>query len=219
MKLFLDTADRSAIRHWVETGVIDGVTTNPSHLSKEGSSTKEVLLEICSMVNGDVSIEVVEKDPQAVYKQAKDIAALASNVVVKIPFHEDYLAVIKQLVSEGVALNITLVFSVLQAMLVAKLGVRYVSPFVGRWDDIDVDGLAIVGDIRQTFDNYELDSQILAASLRTVMHWHHAALIGADVATIPPKLLTQVMQHPLTQAGIDKFDADWAKLGKSDLLE
>lgn len=218
MKLFLDTANRDEISHWVATGVIDGVTTNPSHMSKTKENTKEVLLDICNMVAGDVSIEVVEKSPEAVYQQAKEIAALASNVVVKIPFHEDYLSVINQLASEGVALNITLVFTLLQAMLVAKLGVRYVSPFVGRWDDIGVDGLEIIGDIRQAFDNYGFETKILAASLRHVMHWHHAALIGADIATIPPKLLSKVAAHPLTDKGIAQFDADWQKLGKSNLL-
>jgi len=218
MKIFLDTADRKIIKQWVPSGIIDGVTTNPSLLSKAGKNPKEVLLDICGMVSGDVSIEVVEKTPAAVYKQAQEIAALAKNVVVKIPFTQDYLPIIKRLVKDGVALNVTLVFSVLQALLVAKLGVKYISPFIGRWDDIDVCGTSILSEVRDMLDNYGFESKIIAASLRSVMHWHDAALIGADVATIPPKLLDPLMDHPLTVRGIEKFDADWKSLGKKKLL-
>lgn len=218
MKLFLDTANREMIKKWVDTGIIDGVTTNPSLLSKEGTSTKEVLVDICKMVSGDVSIEVVKKDPEDVYKQAKEIAALADNVVVKIPFAYEYLPVIKRLTDEGVRLNITLIFSLLQAMLVAKLGVTYISPFIGRWDDIDIDGMELIEKLVHMVDRYGFASQILAASIRHVMHFHHSVLIGADVATVPPKLLDQIMHHPLTEKGIKKFDADWEKLGKDELL-
>jgi transaldolase len=218
MKLFLDTASRDSIKEWIDTGLIDGVTTNPSHVSKEGSCTKEILLEICELVPGDVSIEVVEKSPNAVYKQAREIAALASNVVVKIPFAKEYLPVINQLTKEGIPLNITLIFSLTQALLVAKLGVKYISPFVGRWDDIDIDGMQLVEEMRLMLDNYNFDSQLLAASLRHMMHLHEACLLGADVATIPPTLLDKIMQHPLTLQGIEKFDADWKKLGKTNLL-
>lgn len=219
MKLFLDTADRKLIKKWIPTNLIDGVTTNPTHLSKEDPNTKKVLLEICSMVKGDVSIEVVKKEPQDVYKQAKEISALAPNVAVKIPFHQEYLPVISKLVQEGVVVNVTLIFSLLQALLVAKLGVKYISPFVGRLDDIDVDGMNLVSDLRHIIDEYGFESNIIAASLRHVMHWHEATLLGADVATIPPKLLDQIMVHPLTEKGIAKFDVDWAKLGKKELLE
>ena len=218
MKLFLDTADRKLIKEWVPTGIIDGVTTNPSLLSKEGSSTKEVLLDICKMVDGDVSIEVVEKDPDAVYKQAKEISSIASNVVVKIPFQKEYLSVIKKLSDEGIAINVTLVFSVVQAMLVAKLGVRYISPFIGRWDDIDVDGLGMIEELRQVLDNYGYTSQILAASVRHMMHLHYSMLIGADVATVPPSLFNKLMKHPLTISGIEQFDSDWKKSGNKTLL-
>ncbi len=219
MKLFLDTANRDLITRWAKSGVIDGVTTNPSHLAKEGQDTKAVLQEICALLpDGDISIEVVVKDPEAVYKQAKEIAALAENVVVKIPFAEQYLPVIDKLTEEGVRLNITLVFSLIQALLVAKLGVSYISPFIGRLEDIDANGMELIGDMRQVMDNYGYESEILAASLRSVMHLHDAALLGADVATIPPGLLDKVFKHPLTLQGIEKFDADWASLGKKELL-
>lgn len=218
MKLFLDTADRNAIKKWIPCGIIDGVTTNPSLLSKEGHNSKEVLLDICKMVEGDVSIEVVEKEPQKVYAQAKEIASLAKNVVVKIPFHEEYLPVIAKLVREDVKVNVTLVFSLLQALIVAKLEVDYISPFIGRLDDIDIDGIELVEDIKTMLDNYDYGSELLAASIRTPRHLHDAIIYGADVATIPPALLEQIMKHPLTEQGIAKFDADWKKLGKSNLL-
>ncbi len=218
MKLFLDTANRELIKEWIPTGIIDGVTTNPSLLSKEGPNTKEVLLDICNIVPGDVSIEVVEKKPEAVYHQAHHIASLASNVVVKIPFHKDYLSVIQRLVKDGVAINVTLVFSVIQALLVAKLGVKYISPFIGRWDDIDIDGLQLIEEMRQMLDTYSFTSELLSASIRSVMHLHHVTLLGSDVATIPPTLLDKLMKHPLTEQGIKIFDADWEKLGKKDLF-
>lgn len=219
MKLFLDSADRTAIKKWVVTGIIDGVTTNPSLLSKEGNNTKEVLLDICKMVPGDVSIEVVEKSPEAVYEQAKEIASLADNVVVKIPFSQEYLSIIKKLVSEGVKINVTLVFSLVQALLVAKLGVKYISPFIGRLDDIDHDGMQLIEEIMHIKDMYGFSSEILAASIRHVMHVHQSALAGADIATVPPILLEKMMHHPLTTQGIEKFDADWQKLGKKNLLD
>jgi len=218
VKIFLDTADREMIKKWMPTGIIDGVTTNPSLLSKQGQDPKAVLLDICSMVPGDVSIEVVKKDPEDVYRQAKEIAALADNVVVKIPFAFEYLSVIDRLAKEGVAINVTLVFSLLQALLVAKLDVRYISPFIGRWDDIDVDGLELIAKMVHMVEQYGFASQVLAASIRHIMHFHHSVLAGADVATVPPKLLDAIMNHPLTAKGIEKFDADWEKLGKKELL-
>lgn len=218
MKLFLDTANREMIKKWVATGIIDGVTTNPTLLSKEGPNTKEVLLDICKMVDGDVSIEVVKKEPADVYKQAKEIAALAENVVVKIPFAVEYLPVIKRLVGEGVHVNVTLIFSLMQALLVAKLDVAYISPFVGRLDDIDGSGIGLVADLVQMVDKYSFSSQILAASIRHVKHLNDVITIGADVATVPPSLLDQMVVHPLTEKGIKIFDQDWQKLGKEDLL-
>ena len=219
MKIFLDTADRDLIKKWISTGIIDGVTTNPSLLTKAGNNPKEVLLDICKLVPGDVSIEVVEKDPEKVYKQAKEIAEISKNVVVKIPFAHEYLPVIEKLVKENIKINVTLVFSVLQALLVSKLGVTYISPFVGRWDDIDIDGMKLVENLMQMKKNYNFKSEILAASIRNVMHWHYATLIGTDVVTLPPKLLEQIMNHPLTTQGIEKFDNDWKSLGKENLLD
>ncbi len=218
MKLFLDTANKELIKKWILTDLVDGVTTNPSLLSKEGENPKEVLLEICKMVDGDVSIEVVEKEPEKVYTQAKQISQVAKNVVVKIPFTFEYLPVISKLTKEGVAINVTLIFSLAQAMLVAKLGVKYISPFIGRWDDIDVDGMDLIENLVIMKNNYEFESQILAASIRHVIHLHQSILMGVDVATIPPNLLDKVFAHPLTLQGIEKFDADWRKLGKEELF-
>jgi len=219
MKIFLDTANRDLIKKWVGTGLVDGVTTNPSLLSKEGTNPKEVLLDICKMVEGDVSIEVVAKSPEDVYKQAHEIAKLASNVVVKIPCETQYLPVINKLSQEGVQLNITLVFSPLQALLVAKLGVKYISPFVGRWDDISTDGIGLIDEIVQLKANYDFESEILAASIRHLIHWKNAAMAGADIVTLPPTLIEQAMKHPLTDKGIELFDNDWKKVGKNSPLE
>ena len=214
MKIFLDTADIQSIKQWNETGLIDGVTTNPTLLSKVGGDPKKQVLEICSLMGqGDVSIEVTEQDPQAVYKQAQEIAKLAKNVVVKVPCHKQYYKVIKQLADEGVALNITLVFTALQGLMMCKLGVKYISPFVGRWDDIDVDGIEVLHDMRSMVDTYNFKTQILAASLRNVRHFHEAMLMGADVATVPLVVLEKSVIHPLTNQGIEKFNADWQKLG------
>jgi transaldolase len=219
MKFFLDTANIDLIKAWIPTGLVDGVTTNPSLLSKEGSDTKKVLLEICNLVKGDVSIEVVKKDPEEVYEQAKQISKIASNVVVKIPFTQHYLPIISRLTKEGVRVNVTLIFSLIQALLVAKLGVTYISPFVGRWDDIDVDGMGLIEQLMVMKYNYGFEAEILAASIRNVVHMHKSILMGADIVTVPPKLLDKVFNHPLTLQGIEKFDADWKKLGKKNLFE
>lgn len=219
MKIFLDTAQIEEVKKWVPSGLIDGITTNPTHVSKTHGDTTKLFKELCSLVAGDVSIEVVEKKPSAVYEQAKKIAAIAPNAVVKIPFDETFLPVIKQLVNEGVALNITLVFTMLQALMVAKLGVRYISPFIGRLDDIDSYGLELIEDIRTMLDNYDLSSQLLAASIRSVAHVHAVALIGADAATIPTSIFEKMMFHPLSAAGIAEFDADWSSTHKKSLLE
>ncbi len=219
MKIFLDSADRKLIEKYLSTGLIDGVTTNPSLLSAQGQNTKEVILDILRMVPGDVSIEVVEKSPDAVYEQAHQIAKLGDNAIVKIPFAFEYLPIIAKLVEDGVQLNITLVFSALQALMVAKLGVTYISPFVGRLDDIGSDGMVLIEDLVTLKQQYEFPSQILAASIRHVMHWERAALLGADVATVPPALIEAACHHPLTELGIKKFDQDWQKLGKQSLLE
>lgn len=219
MKIFLDTANRDLIKRWVPTGLVDGVTTNPSLLSKEGSDIKTVLKDICAMVPGPVSIEVVEKTPDAVLTQAREIARFASNVVVKIPFAEQYLPVIKTLAADGIKINATLVFTPLQALFMAKLGVEMISPFLGRWDDIGVDGLSVLEDIITVKDLYGFNSQIIAASVRNLMHMQKIALMGADIITAPPAILEQAVKHPLTERGIELFDNDWKKVGKKSLFE
>jgi len=220
MKLFIDTADRNEISRWAKTGILDGVTTNPSHLSKQGGNMRAVLKDICQMLpDGDISIEVVEKEPQAIYEQALEIAEFAENAVVKIPFAEEYLPIINRLTTEGVALNITLVFTPLQGLMVAKLGVNYISPFMGRLEEIGVNSTNIIQDFVSMIENYEFDTEILAASIRTLMHWQEAMLAGADVATLPPALFEQAVKHPLTEKGIRVFDADWKKLGKTSLFD
>lgn len=219
MQIFLDTANRELIKKWVPTGLVDGVTTNPSLLSKEGSNPKTVLQDICSMVEGPVSIEVVEKAPEEVEKQAREIASFAENVVVKIPCVEEYFSVIKRLVDDEIAINVTLVFSPLQALLVAKLGVSYISPFLGRWDDIGVNGLELLEQTVTLKGLYDFDSEILAASIRSVLQFQQAFACGADVVTVPPEILQKSLKHPLTERGVEMFDADWKKVGKKSLFE
>lgn len=214
MKIFLDTANIEDIKKWAKSGLIDGVTTNPTHLSKEGKNPKDVVLAICDLLpDGEISVEVTETDPKAVYKQAKEIAKLASNIVVKVPCHKEYYEVIKLLVEDAVPLNVTLVFSMLQGFLMAKLGVRYISPFIGRLDDIDVNGLEVLPDLRSMIDHYGYDTEILAASVRSVRHVHMAILSGIDVVTCSLSILEKMMDHPLTNQGMKTFDADWKKLG------
>jgi transaldolase len=219
VKIFLDTANRTLIEQWLPTGLVDGVTTNPTLLSKEGPDTKKVLLDICAMVPGHVSIEVVEKSPEDVYRQALEISKFAPNVVVKIPCSTMYLPVIRKLVKEGVKINVTLVFTALQSLIVAKLGVTYISPFIGRWDDIAIEGVDLVPTLVTLKKNYGFKSEILAASIRNILHWQKAAEAGADVVTLPPPLLEQALKHPLTERGIELFDNDWKKLGKKNLFD
>jgi transaldolase len=214
MKIFLDTANRDQIKKWVATGLVDGVTTNPTLLSKEDSNTKKVLLDICSIVQGPVSIEVVEKDVSAVKKQAKAIFKLAKNVVVKIPCMPEYLEVIHDLVQDGVKINVTLVFTEIQALLVAKLGATFISPFAGRWDDIGQDGVKLVEGIVKIKQNYNFKSEVLAASIRSVYQWKRLACAGADIITVPTNVLEKAIQHPLSVQGFEQFDKDWKKLGK-----
>ena len=214
MKIFIDTANVEAIKKWEKTGIIDGITSNPTLLSKEGGDPKKQVLEICKLMAGkDVSVEVTEKKPSDVYKQAKEIAKLADNIVVKIPCHLSYYPVIHRLSQEGIKLNITLVFTVIQGMMMCKLGVKYISPFIGRWDDIDVDGIALLDEMRIIIDQYNYSTQLLAASLRNTRHVHDAIIAGADVGTIPVPVLEKITRHPLTDQGIMKFDADWQKMG------
>lgn len=214
MKIFLDTANLDAIKKWADTGLINGVTTNPTHLSKEKNDPKNQVLAICAALpNGEISVEITEKEPEAVYKQARTIAALAKNIVVKVPCHKDYYAVIHRLVKDGVPINVTLVFTLIQGLMMCKLGVKYISPFVGRLDDIDSDGIQLLYDLRDMVDEYDYKTEILAASLRHTQHVHDAIRAGSDVVTVSPAVFEQIIEHPLTNAGIAQFDADWKKLG------
>ena len=214
MKIFLDTPNVANIKKWASTGLIDGITTNPSSLSKEGGDPKKNILEICKLLpEGHISVEVTHIDANQVYKQAKEIAALADNIWVKIPCHANYYEVIKKLVGEETKLNITLVFTVLQSLMMCKLGVYYISPFVGRWEDIDVDGMAFIPQMRDMIDFYGFETKILAASIRSIQNFHDAILAGADAITIPIDVFEKAISNPLTDQGIEKFNKDWQKLG------
>lgn len=214
MKIFLDTANSDDIKKYNNYGIIDGVTTNPTHLYKAGKNPTEAVKEIMQILkNGSISVEVTEENPDAVYQQAKKIAQLGPNIVVKVPCHQKYYQVIHALVEEGVPLNITLVFSLLQSLMMCKLGVRYISPFVGRLDDIDTDGSGLLHDLRHMIDTYQYKTQILAASIRSVSDFHQAVMAGADVITLPVEVLDKAMHHPLTDKGMALFLDDWHKLG------
>lgn len=214
MKLFLDTADVQKIATWKDTGLIDGVTTNPTHLSKEKGNPRKIVLEICKLLpQGLISVEVTEKKPEAVYKQAKAITKLSKNILVKIPCHRDYYPIIAQLAKERVKMNITLVFTLIQGLMMCKLGVDYISPFVGRWDDIDVDGVAVLSQLRAMIDEYGFNTGLLAASVRGVRHLNEVIGVGADAVTVPVTVLEKSTEHLLTDRGIELFDRDWKKLG------
>ncbi|MFQ5551034.1 MAG: fructose-6-phosphate aldolase [Gemmatimonadales bacterium] len=214
MKFFLDTANLTDI-HWaVQAGLIDGVTTNPSLMAKDVGDIEpeDVIREICSIVDGPVSAEVVAVEADSMYEEGRALAALADNIVVKIPMIEDGLVATRKLAHDGINVNMTLCFSSLQCLVAAKAGARYVSPFVGRVDDVGQEGMTIISEARQIFDNYGIDTEILAASMRHPRHVAEAALIGADVATIPTAVLKQMLLHPLTDRGLDKFLNDWGKV-------
>ncbi len=213
MKFFLDTANLEALQKAKKTGLINGVTTNPTHLSREGQSTELVKQIAALLPTCDISVEVTTKTPEEVYNQAKQIAELAPNIVVKIPCAKEYVPVIHTLVQEGIPLNITLLFSAVQGLCMAKLQVKYISPFIGRLDDIDANGMQLITDLRKILDNYNSTTQLLAASLRSIPHIHQAALAGADVATLPVALYEKMLDHPLTTKGMKLFDEDWQKLG------
>jgi len=193
-------------------GVLDGVTTNPSLVSKVKGKFEDVILEICQEVNGPVSAEVVSLDAQGMIREGRELAKIHKNIVVKIPIVTEGLKAIKQLESEGIRVNTTLVFSPTQALLAAKAGASFVSPFVGRLDDISTTGMQLVHDIITIFDNYKIDTEVIVASIRNPMHVVEAALMGAHIATIPFKVIESLVKHPLTNAGIDKFLADWEKV-------
>lgn len=217
MKIFLDTADLDEIAWAAEAGLIDGITTNPSLISKvagEGSPA-DLLKEICRTVDGPVSAEVVAVDRDGMLAQGRKLAALADNIVVKVPLTDDGLRACRQLRSEGIGVNVTLCFSASQALLAAKADASFISPFIGRVDDISGDGMDLLRQIRIIYDNYGYETQILAASIRHPLHFVQAAEIGADVATIPPQVLRQLMLHPLTDRGLDAFLSDWSRLDRS----
>lgn len=217
MKFFADTAEIEDIKKLQETGLLDGITTNPSLIAKSGRDFKEVIKEICSVVPGPVSAEVASTDFDTIMKEAHVLAKLASNVVVKLPLTVDGLKACKALTGEGIKTNVTLCFSPNQALLAAKVGATYISPFIGRLDDINLDGMELIRDIRTIYDNYNFSTQILAASIRSANHVTEAALAGADVATIPPAVIYKLADHPLTKSGLDQFVKDWKATGQSIL--
>src|SRR6188508_1633846 len=215
MKFFIDTASLDEIREGSELGLIDGVTTNPSLVAKEGDlDFKEHIAKICAMVKGDVSAEVTALDTEAMLKEGREYAKIAPNVAVKCPLTLDGLKATRILTGEGIGVNVTLCFSAAQAILAAKAGAKYISPFIGRIDDVATDGMQLIRDIVQIYDNYDFDTQVLAASIRHPMHIVDCALAGADVATIPFKVIQQLVKHPLTDKGLDSFLADWKKSGR-----
>jgi transaldolase len=209
MKFFIDTADVREIREAHELGLVDGVTTNPSLIAKSGRKFKEVIEEIVSIVDGPISAEVISLDSPGMIEEAKELVKIHSNIVVKVPMTPEGLKATKVLTELGIKTNVTLIFSPLQALLAAKAGASYVSPFVGRLDDISQDGMGIIEEIRTIFDNYGYSSEIIVASVRNPIHVLNSALIGADIATIPYSVMIQLAKHPLTDAGIKKFLADW----------
>ena len=218
MKFFVDTADVNEIKELAATGLLDGVTTNPSLIAKSGRDFKETIAEICEIVPGPVSAEVAATDTAGMLSEARELAKIAKNVTIKVPLTFDGLKACKELSGDGLMVNVTLCFNTSQALLAAKAGATFVSPFVGRLDDAGQDGMLLIREIRQIFDNYQdLTTDILAASIRTVNHVREAALIGADVATIPPSIIRALIKHPLTDKGLDSFMADWAKTGQKIL--
>ena len=220
MKFFVDTADIAEIRDLATTGLVDGVTTNPSLIAKSGRDFLEVVREICAVVPGPVSAEVAATDHPTMLAEGRKLAKIAKNVTVKVPLTKDGLKTCKALSSEGTMVNVTLCFSAAQAILAAKAGATFVSPFVGRLDDIGEDGMALIADIVQIYRNYpEFKTQVLVASIRQPMHVVQAAKLGAHVGTIPPAVLRQLFLHPLTDKGLAAFLADWAKTGQSILGE
>ncbi len=215
MKFFIDTANSGEIRKAHEMGVIDGVTTNPSLISKENRDFKSLIKEICGIIQGlPISLEVLSLESKGMIKEARNLAEMGENIVVKIPMTSEGLKAIKVLVSEGIKTNTTLVFSPTQALLAAKAGTTYVSPFIGRLDDISQTGMDLVQQIVTIFENYDFESEVIVASVRHPVHVLEAALIGADVATIPYKVIEQLVKHPLTDIGIERFLEDWKKVPK-----
>ncbi len=214
MKFFIDTADVNEIREADSLGILDGVTTNPTLISRTGRPFKETIEEICSIVKGPVSAEVVSTDTEGIIKEGRELAKIADNIVVKVPLIKDGLKAVKALTSEGIKVNVTLCFSSNQALLAAKAGGTYISPFVGRLDDKGHTGMEVIDEIRTIYDNYGFETQIIVASIRNPLHVRDAALMGADIATIPFSVFNNIVKHPLTDAGLESFLADWEKVPK-----
>ncbi|ENN96540.1 translaldolase [Methanocaldococcus villosus KIN24-T80] len=209
MKFFLDTANINEIKKYAELGLIDGVTTNPTLVAKEKREFKELIKEICSIVDGPVSAEVISTDAEGMIKEAEELSKIADNIVVKIPMTRDGLKAVKVLSEEGIDTNVTLVFSPLQALLAAKAGATYVSPFIGRLDDIGHVGMGLVEDVVLIFNNYGIETEVIVSSIRHPWHVLEAAKIGADIATIPPSVMEKLFNHPLTDIGLERFLKDW----------
>lgn len=213
MKFFIDTANIDEIRQASALGMVDGVTTNPSLVAKEGREFKGLIREICGIIDGPVSAEVVSLDSKGMVAEARDLARIAENIVVKIPMIEEGLKAVAVLAGEGIKVNVTLCFSPIQALMAAKAGAAYISPFVGRLDDISHVGMDLVEQILTIYENYGFDTEVIVASIRNPIHVLDAALMGADIATIPFKVIQQLIRHPLTDIGLEKFLADWKRLG------
>jgi transaldolase len=217
MQLFLDTTDVGLLKELVATGLVDGVTTNPTLIAKSGRPMLEVIAEICDLVEGPVSAEVAATDVAGMLAEGAKLASVATNVVVKVPLTREGLIATAEFSVQGIQTNVTLCFSAAQALLAAKAGASYISPFIGRLDDYGADGMELISEIRAIYDNYDFDTEILAASIRNPSHVTAAALAGADCATIPPGVFTDLFKHPLTEKGLEQFMSDWAKTGQSIL--
>ena len=214
MKFFIDTANLDDIKKGLEMGMVDGVTTNPSLVAKEDKPFVEILKEICQIVEGPVSAEVVSLDAEGMLKEGRELAKISDNIVIKVPMIVEGLKATKKFAAEGIKTNVTLVFSSTQALLAAKAGATFVSPFVGRLDDISLPGMDLIADIMQIYQNYGYESEVIVASVRNPLHVMDAALVGADIATIPLKVIEQLAKHPLTDRGMEQFLADWEKRKK-----
>ncbi len=217
MQLFLDTTDTAVLKDLAATGLVDGVTTNPTLIAKSGRPMLEVIAEICDIVEGPVSAEVAATEFAGMLAEGRKLAAIATNVVVKLPLTRDGLMATREFAHEGIQTNVTLCFSAAQAMMAAKAGASYISPFIGRLDDYGAQGMDLISEIRAIYDNYDFDTEILAASVRNPGHVTAAALAGADCATIPPGVFLDLFKHPLTEKGLEQFMKDWASTGQSIL--
>ena len=212
MKFFIDTANVDEIKKANSLGLLDGVTTNPTLISKEGREFRELIREICDIVHGPVNAEVISTDSEGMIAEARELAKIADNIVIKIPLIEEGLKAVKALASEGIKTNVTLCFSPIQALMAAKAGASYISPFVGRLDDISTPGMNLIEQIVTIYENYGFDTEIIVASIRNPIHVLEAALMGADIATIPYKVMEQLIKHPLTDIGLERFLKDWEKV-------